>query len=548
MSNLTKLEELRNQTYQDAYDKLHTFGKCAIIRPTGFGKTGILTRFCMDTQYKKVLYLFPTHIIRDGVINMANDNLPDTVQFLPYMTVARLTDERIEQEQLTDFDCIICDECHFLGAEKIGYGMQLLVKHNPNALLLGATATPERSDVIDEIHIFFDDIMTEPYTLHDAFQDNIINKAMYCYGVYHPITTESVMPLLQSEIKTMNTEDKQMLLTNVNAEISKITNASRMDHIIQLTIHQMEQDPNMNIDTNYMRFIVYFPKFSVLNKEKEQVCGWFRSAFPTHEVHHMIVNSETSEHHENVHKLYNLPTTSKRIDLIFTCDMLTMGYHVPHLTGIVLCRKTQSGTLYSQMIGRIFNANSPYNGIIFDFVDNIHIQSTYSVLKQKPAKTIWKQAEYERILQILHDHQVNPDSLSKTYLQHIQSGLLQPNEALANVLQVCSIKELKEFVTWHTVYAKHSAKHGCNLLFDTDLYVTGWEATYRELIAKIVAEPISMRCRQAWFRWIEQGGNPNGNRAQIFAQIPPKYHPLQPYCTMKRVDINRVLDVMGVPA
>lgn len=28
MSNLTKLEELRNQTYQDAYDKLHTWQMC----------------------------------------------------------------------------------------------------------------------------------------------------------------------------------------------------------------------------------------------------------------------------------------------------------------------------------------------------------------------------------------------------------------------------------------------------------------------------------------------------------------------------------------
>ena len=34
-----------------------------------------------------------------------------------------------------------------------------------------------------------------------------------------------------------------------------------------------------------------------------------------------------------------------------------------------------------------------------------------------------------------------------------------------------------------------------------------YAATYKELIAKTVAEPISMRCRQAWARWLEKGGD-----------------------------------------
>ena len=51
---MTKIEKLRESTYQEAVDLLNNFGQCAIIRPTGFGKTGLLTRFIKSGKYKKI--------------------------------------------------------------------------------------------------------------------------------------------------------------------------------------------------------------------------------------------------------------------------------------------------------------------------------------------------------------------------------------------------------------------------------------------------------------------------------------------------------------
>lgn len=83
-----------------------------------------------------------------------------------------------------------------------------------------------------------------------------------------------------------------------------------------------------------------------------------------------------------------------------------------------------------------------------------------------------------------------------------------------------------------------------------------YEASYRELIAKTVAESKSMRCRQAWARWLEvraQENRPFNNHGKPFTHkeildmTPPNDIPLPPFCYAKQVSIDAVLDEMNVP-
>lgn len=56
MPDIKKLKtQLRDETYHEAKRLLKKYKRCVIIRPTGFGKTGILTRFIK--KYKRVIYL-----------------------------------------------------------------------------------------------------------------------------------------------------------------------------------------------------------------------------------------------------------------------------------------------------------------------------------------------------------------------------------------------------------------------------------------------------------------------------------------------------------
>ena len=82
---------------------------------------------------------------------------------------------------------------------------------------------------------------------------------------------------------------------------------------------------------------------------------------------------------------------------------------------------------------------------------------------------------------------------------------------------------------------------------DLHLVADVYEATYREIIAKTIAEVISMRCRQAWARWIEKGGDASVmTREYILGQIAPQAVPLPPFCKLKNVSVNAVLDEMGI--
>ena len=84
-------------------------------------------------------------------------------------------------------------------------------------------------------------------------------------------------------------------------------------------------------------------------------------------------------------------------------------------------------------------------------------------------------------------------------------------------------------------------------MYPTDLVVTKYAATYKELIAKTVAEPISMRCRQAWTRWGEKGGDASiMTREYILNQQAPTAVPLPPFCKLKNVSVNAVLAEMGI--
>lgn len=152
------VNDLRKKTEQEAIADLAKYSKHCIVRPTGFGKTGMLTNILK--QYKRVLYLYPTTVIRETVLDFyygldrdeSQDSIPN-VDFLSYMGLVRMENE--DFDKMPKYDLIIADEAHRIGAPKSLIAMFKLLCVQPDAKLLGATATPERSDSVDEITIFF---------------------------------------------------------------------------------------------------------------------------------------------------------------------------------------------------------------------------------------------------------------------------------------------------------------------------------------------------------------------------------------------------------
>ena len=529
---MKKVDRLRQETYEEAMALLKKYRKCAIIRPTGFGKTGILTKIIKNGKFKKILYLYPTEVVKNTVLDFyykgkkVKEDAIDNVIFMTYMKLTNLSDT--DMQALKGIDLIICDECHRLGATETMQGMKDLIEMNPKVRLLGATATPERMDMIDEIAMFFDDRVTSRYTLHDAFQDNIIQKPYYCFCAFGESDPDSLAKIKKDamlQVASLEDNDRKYATELLNARMIEISRLAKMDYVIKETLNEV------NFDSSYQKYIVFFSDFAHMRKAKKNVKKWFKAAYPNHTINELIITSETKEYAENVNKLDSLVYQDNHIDLIYSCEMLNMGYHVSDLTGILMYRGTYSSIIYMQQLGRALSTGDAVPKVVFDIVDNIHRKSTYAMLSEQYQSsdilTDEEKAEYIELVNKTNDKTIRGRSIPLT-----------PEETTRLI-------ELSRMIKYANDV--NMGKRGCNTLTPEDLIVTKYAATYRELIAKTVAEPISMRCRQAWSRWLEKGGDASKmNREYILAQQAPKAVPLAPFCRLKNVSINAVLDEMGV--
>ena len=530
---MKKIDRLRKETYEEAMTLLaEEPHKCAIIRPTGFGKTGILTKVIKSGKFKKILYLYPTEVIKDTVLGFYyknRKNRPDTIENVIFMTYMKLTNlSELDMKSLKGTDLIICDECHRLGAAETMEGMRDLIEANPKARLLGATATPERMDMIDEIAMFFDDRVTSKYTLHDAFTDGILQRPYYCfcaYGESSPKRLAEIKKDAMLQVSTLDEADRPYATELLKGRMIEIAKLSRMDNVIKSTLAEIK------MDTSYQKYIVFFSDFGHMRSASRRVKNWFKKAYPGYTINELTITSETEEFRQNVDQLDTLTYKENTIDLIYSCEMLNMGYHVSDLTGILMYRSTYSNIIYSQQLGRALSTGDAMPKVVFDIVDNIHRKSVYAILGERCSATQTlteeEMAEYIELVNKTLDKQLDGTPIPLT---------TEETNRLIELRKM--MKQYKD---------AELGKINNNTLYPEDLIVTGYEATYRELIAKTVAEPISMRCRQAWNRWLEKGGDDSIlTRAYILSQHAPEAVPLDPFCRLKNVSVNAVLNEMGI--
>ena len=494
---MTKVQRLRNETYNEACDLLQKYGQCAIIRPTGFGKTGILTRFIKSGKYKKILYLYPAEVVKNTVLDFyySNKNKKDTIDNVIFMTYMKLTNlSETDIEALQGIDLIICDECHRLGATETMEGMKDLLALEPTPHILGATATPERMDMIDEIALFFDDHVTSRYSLHDAIQDKIIKKPYYCFcafGESNPKRLAEIKKDAMLQTETLDINGRQYANELLNARMLEIAKLSKMEYVIEETLKET------NTDTSYQKYIVFFSDFAHMRKAKKNVKTWFTNVFPNHKINELIISSETEEYKNNVNKLDDLIYKENTIDLVYSCEMLNMGYHVSDLTGIMMYRGTYSSIIYMQQLGRALSTGDTEAKIVFDIVDNIHRKSVYAILGENYINSQYmtneEVKEYIELVNKTHDKDINGNPIRLT------------------------AEETNRFIELSKLFKKKTdselGKINNNTLSQEDLIVTKYAATYREF---------------------------------ILSQQAPTAVPLSPFCRLKNVSVNAVLDEMGV--
>lgn len=393
---------IQKRTYLDAVRLLDETGKCAMLRPTGFGKTYLCTRLACKEKYERILYLYPTSVISAEVernINTFNANHVDRpVLCLDYKDYRTADFERENNKRLVlmtysmlgqlstadfdifaDFDLVITDELHRIGAEHWGAQLENLISHaTPNCRLLGASATPERLDLEDVVGKFFDNNMTFEYTLKNATDDGILLAPIYKRTIYK-LSQSDFLKLVDSKMDVkLGTKvlgrDKDVLINSIKESTLFANELLGVEDLLKEAIDDGIRDYEMPLEKGYQKWLIFSKDIKKTGEDVTEVAGWFKKLYPKHTIRVTVTTSKNS----NIGAV--LATTGKNyeIDLIFNVDQLREGYHIEDLTGLIMYRRTHSNIVFGQQLGRCFGVNHKYPCIVIDILNNVEVASNFS--------------------------------------------------------------------------------------------------------------------------------------------------------------------------
>lgn len=267
------------------------------------------------------------------------------------------------------------------------------------------------------------------FTLSNAFESGLLIPPEYQYIEEDADkikkarqTRLSMLQELKAELVNTNgnnPEDKNVRISDIKElERAVIKNSSKIIHDTMVKLYDCDEPYLNNKESlekaefnslsrpeklpKYMRFLVFTPdRASMSNYVKTQDGSTLGKVFggmvkQTHDdfldafgrygykIRTTIISSSSSTEKRNV-RLISVNTVTEEdiesgravlpedmtIDLIFSINMLNVGYHVDHLTGLVLKRWTGSNQIFYQQLGRCLSAKSDIIPVVFDFVKSI---------------------------------------------------------------------------------------------------------------------------------------------------------------------------------
>ena len=415
------LIEKQDITVEETQDLLNTYGKALVVRPTGFGKTYMLIeRFAKPyiRNGKNVMYVYPLDIIHTEIMSgkkhidefgntitteskYKRDKLLEENKNIIFVSYQKLTLKLHEDSEYWhnylikhNIGLIILDEAHRAGSESF-YNVFETIKDlvaPDNIHILGATATPDRMDDSDEkmgvSEVVFDNKRPYTYGLGEAIADGLIPDIVYMMNRYSvEAAGKEIKKRHKAKFKAEFYED------SFNVEIAKLRESTGSEKtIIAKSISDAGYNP---VKEKYYKFIIFLTnKEDVINKA-EEIEQWFIDGFDIIKKQYglkkdfeirssYVISSDVDgeltklEKKKTNRKLFtstkkveSIISQDYKVDLLFTIDMINMGYHVEDITGIMMLRGTKSEIVYYQQLGRALSVGAEHKPIVMDFVNNI---------------------------------------------------------------------------------------------------------------------------------------------------------------------------------
>lgn len=358
-----ELYEHNRTAYESAVAMLSATGKAAVVHPTGTGKSFIGFKLCEDNPDKKVLWLSPSeYIFKTQLENLkaAGAEIPRNITYMTYVRLMRMESSEISALHP---DVIILDEMHRAGSTHWGRAVNELLKANPNAPLLGLSATAIRyldnqRDMAEEL---FDGNVASEMTLGEAIVRGILAAPKYVMAAF----------VYQNELDRL----KKKIYSHRNKAVRDA--AEKYYEALRRALEKadgLDVIFDKHMDKRTGKYLVFTSNIESMHECMSHVSEWFGKVDENPHVYSLYsLDRETLKSFDD----FKADDDTSHLRLLFCIDALNEGIHVDDIDGVILFRPTVSPIIYKQQIGRALSAGKTNTPVIFDIVNNF--ESLYSI-------------------------------------------------------------------------------------------------------------------------------------------------------------------------
>lgn len=244
----------------------------------------------------------------------------------------------MKQFSPNEYSVIVLDECHRSGA--VSY--QKIIDYFKPELLLGMSASPERTDNFDVFSLFDHNIACE-IRLQQALENDLL-----CPFHYFGITDLEI----DGESDDLN-------------RFRQLTADKRVEYIIK-------QAEYYGHSGNRVKGLI----FCSTKKEAEELSRKFNLSGRYNTV--MLCGDNSQEERESAIERLVDDDAIDRLDYIFTVDIFNEGVDIPEINQVIMLRPTESPIIFVQQLGRgLRKADGKEFVIVIDFIGNY--QNNYMI-------------------------------------------------------------------------------------------------------------------------------------------------------------------------
>lgn len=339
--------------YDNAKFVFETENRTAIVHATGTGKSLIIAKFILENPNSKCLLIAPSIFILKEVKKHVRNNSFKNVDFQTYQFFLFNS-----VQTFVGYDFIFIDEFHRTGASEWNKQILNLFNLNPQAKILGTSATHIRflDDERNMTEELFNGNISSFIDLGNSIERGIHLKPKYVSAIYN------IREILDDFEYKLNEKKRKKDVENLKSKRVVWEQSNGIDFII-----------NKHLSSQRKKILVFCKSVEHI-KFIEELITPILMDFYDNKVQFSTIHSALGFYRTS--SIFKSFESSKTPQVLFSVDMLNEGIHVKGVDTIMMFRDTVSPIVFFQQIGRAFTIGQNLPPLIFDFVNNFNITNS----------------------------------------------------------------------------------------------------------------------------------------------------------------------------